>query len=158
MGHAYVTGLQSGRRRNASSTAIARMASTCKHFAAFGSPQGGLCVSHLTTCERTLKCSFRNIAQVSGGERELRTMFLKPFNRACVESLAIMTAYSSYDGVPAIANSRTLSCSVSLIFTVNLYLDRPADGDCESLHLGHVLTTELFPAARRVGLSVLGDN
>ena len=42
MGHAYITGLQSGRRRDASSTAIARMASTCKHFAAFGSPQGGL--------------------------------------------------------------------------------------------------------------------
>ncbi|KAA1478030.1 glycoside hydrolase family 3 protein [Dentipellis sp. KUC8613] len=92
MGHAYITGIQSGRRRNASSTATARMASTCKHFAAFGSPQGGL-----------------NIAQVSGGERELRTMYLKPFNRACVESLAIMTAYSSYDGIPAIANSHLLT-------------------------------------------------
>ncbi|KAH9887635.1 glycoside hydrolase superfamily [Cubamyces lactineus] len=87
MGLAYVSGLQSGRRRNASSSAIARMASTCKHFAAFGSPQGGL-----------------NIAQVTGGERELRSAYLKPFNRACVESLAIMTAYSSYDGIPAIAN------------------------------------------------------
>ncbi|KAH8103067.1 glycoside hydrolase superfamily [Cristinia sonorae] len=92
MGHAFVTGLQSGRRRNTSSTAIARMAATCKHFAAFGSPQGGL-----------------NIAQVSGGERELRTMFLKPFNRACMESLSIMTAYSSYDGIPAIANSHLLT-------------------------------------------------
>ena len=89
MGLAYVTGLQSGRRRNASTTATARMAATCKHFAAFGSPQGGL-----------------NIAQVSGGERELRTNFLRPFNKACVESLAIMTAYSSYDGIPAIANTR----------------------------------------------------
>ncbi|KAI0337167.1 glycoside hydrolase, partial [Trametopsis cervina] len=92
MGHAYVTGLQSGRRRNTSSTAIARMASTCKHFAAFGSPQGGL-----------------NIAQVSGGERELRTTFLKPFNRACVNSLSIMTAYSSYDGIPAVANTHLLT-------------------------------------------------
>ena len=42
MGLAYVTGLQSGRRRNASSSAVARIAATCKHFAAFGSPQGGL--------------------------------------------------------------------------------------------------------------------
>ncbi|TFK83331.1 glycoside hydrolase family 3 protein [Polyporus arcularius HHB13444] len=92
MGHAYVTGLQSGRRRNASSSATARMAATCKHFAAFGSPQGGL-----------------NTAQVSGGERELRTMYLKPFNRACVESLSIMTAYSSYDGIPAIANTHLLT-------------------------------------------------
>lgn len=48
----------------------------------------------------------RNLAQVSGGERELRSTFLKPFNRACVNSLAIMTAYSSYDGIPAVANKR----------------------------------------------------
>ncbi|KAI8984797.1 glycoside hydrolase superfamily [Trametes punicea] len=92
MGLAYVTGLQSGRRRNASTTAIARVAATCKHFAAFGSPQGGL-----------------NIAQVTGGERELRSAYLKPFNRACVESLAIMTAYSSYDGIPAVANKHLLT-------------------------------------------------
>ncbi|KAJ7775675.1 glycoside hydrolase superfamily [Mycena maculata] len=92
MGHAYVTGLQSGRRRNASSTAIARMASTCKHFAAFGSPQSGI-----------------NIAQVSGGERELRTQFLRPFNRACVESLSLMTAYASYDGIPAVSNAHLLT-------------------------------------------------
>ena len=52
------------------------------------------------------KHSHRNTAQVSGGERELRTNYLKPFNRACVEAFSIMTAYSSYDGVPAIANKR----------------------------------------------------
>ncbi|TDL14551.1 glycoside hydrolase [Rickenella mellea] len=92
MGNAYVTGLQSGSRRNTSSSAIARMAATCKHFAAFGSPQGGL-----------------NLAQVSGGERELRTTFLKPFNRACLNSLSIMTAYSSFDGIPAIANTHLLT-------------------------------------------------
>ncbi|KAF8834841.1 glycoside hydrolase, partial [Paxillus ammoniavirescens] len=92
MGHAYVTGLQSGRRRNVSSTTIARMAATCKHFAAFGSPQGGL-----------------NLAQVSGGERELRTYYLKPFNHACVNALSIMTAYSSYDGIPSVANTYLLN-------------------------------------------------
>ncbi|KAF8075743.1 glycosyl hydrolase family 3 C-terminal domain-containing protein [Lyophyllum atratum] len=70
----------------------ARVAATCKHFAAFGSPQGGL-----------------NLAQVSGGERELRTNYLKPFNRACLDSLSIMTAYSSYDGIPAIANTHLLT-------------------------------------------------
>ncbi|KAH9949160.1 glycoside hydrolase superfamily [Amylocystis lapponica] len=91
-GRAYVTGLQGGRRRNSSAQAVVRMAATCKHFAAFGSPQGGL-----------------NIAQVSGGERELRTMYLRPFNPACVDSLSIMTAYSSYDGVPAVANYHLLT-------------------------------------------------
>ena len=33
-------------------------------------------------------------------------MFLKPFKRACLESLSMMTAYASYDGVPAVANTR----------------------------------------------------
>ena len=42
MGRAYVTGIQSGRRRNVSDTAIARVAATCKHFTAYGSPHGGL--------------------------------------------------------------------------------------------------------------------
>ena len=51
---------------------------------------------------------------ISGGERELRTTYLKPFNRACVEALSIMTAYSSYDGIPAIANTRmSLHCILS---------------------------------------------
>lgn len=48
----------------------------------------------------------RNLAQVSGGERRLRAMFSEPFNRACFESPSIMTVYSSYDGIPASANSR----------------------------------------------------
>jgi beta-glucosidase len=48
----------------------------------------------------------RNLAPVFGGERDLRTMYLPPFERACLDSLAIMTAYSVYDGVPAIANKR----------------------------------------------------
>ncbi|KAG9309769.1 family 3 glycoside hydrolase [Chiua virens] len=92
MGRAYVTGVQSGRRRNVSDTAIARVAATCKHFAAFGSPQGGL-----------------NKAPVSGGERELRTYYLKPFNYACMDALSIMSAYSSYDGIPNVANKYLLT-------------------------------------------------
>jgi beta-glucosidase len=43
MGSAYVTGLQNGTRRNATHAGVnKRIAATCKHFAAFGSPQGGL--------------------------------------------------------------------------------------------------------------------
>lgn len=107
MGNAYVTGLQSGSRRNVSSTATARMAATCKHFAAFGSPQGGLLVACYFDRRASYWTSFnRNLAQVSGGERELRTNFLRPFERACVQALSIMTAYSSYDGIPAVSNYR----------------------------------------------------
>ncbi|KAG8966842.1 hypothetical protein FRC03_011256 [Tulasnella sp. 419] len=91
MAEAYVDGLQNGSRRNTSSTAVARMAATCKHFAAFGSPQGGL-----------------NLAPVAGGERELRTIYLPPFQKACMKALSIMSAYSAYDGVPAPADYHML--------------------------------------------------
>ena len=60
---------------------------TCmpKHFVAHGSPSGGL-----------------NCANVSGGERDLRSLYLYPFRRVIRETnpLALMTCYSSYDGVP----------------------------------------------------------
>jgi hypothetical protein len=44
MGLAYVNGVQKGQRRNVGKKAIARMAANCKHYAAFGTPQGGLYV------------------------------------------------------------------------------------------------------------------
>lgn len=92
IGLAFVRGLQDGTRRGVEKgQARKRAAATCKHFAAFGSPQGGL-----------------NLAPVAGGERELRTMYLPPFEKACLESLSIMTAYSSYDGIPAIADKHMM--------------------------------------------------
>jgi beta-glucosidase len=100
MAHAYVTGLQSGRRRSTSGTALARVAAQCKHFAAFGSPFNGL-----------------NLSPVSGGERELRSMYLPPFKRGCIDAgvLSFMSAYSSYDGVPALANTHLLTDIVSFL-------------------------------------------
>ncbi|PCH41771.1 glycoside hydrolase family 3 protein [Wolfiporia cocos MD-104 SS10] len=101
MGRAYVLGVQAGTRRNTSGTAVARIAATCKHFTAYGSPQGGL-----------------NLAQVSGGERELRTYYLRPFERACASdpiltggstALSLMSAYASYDGIPTISNYHILT-------------------------------------------------
>jgi beta-glucosidase len=96
MGLAYVTGLQNGARRGVTAGGPGgirkRMASTCKHFTAYGSPQGGL-----------------NLAPVVGSERDLRTIYLPAFKRACMESLAIMTAYSSYDSVPLVANKHILT-------------------------------------------------
>jgi len=71
------------------------------------------CTSHPLLEERRFDSENRNLAPVFGGERDLRTMYLPPFQRACVDSLAIMTAYSVYDGVPAIANKREQQ-SVSL--------------------------------------------
>lgn len=56
-----------------------------KHFMAHGSPTGGL-----------------NCAFVAGGPRELRSIYAYPFAKVIrnASPAAIMTAYSSYDGIP----------------------------------------------------------
>jgi beta-glucosidase len=66
------------------------VACTPKHFVAHGSPTGGL-----------------NCASVSGGERELRSLYLYPFERVIREAdpCSIMSCYSTYDGV-AVSGSR----------------------------------------------------
>lgn len=132
MGLAYVSGLQTGRRRNASSSAISRMAATCKHFTAFAALKEDCEFSRIHSgCATRSLMSHRNIAQVTGGERELRSAYLKPFNRVCVASLSIMTAYSSYDGIPAIANKRACStfCTMTLAQCKRIY--RLVDGYCK---------------------------
>ncbi|MDH7460624.1 glycoside hydrolase family 3 N-terminal domain-containing protein [Chitinophagaceae bacterium 26-R-25] len=67
---------------------------TPKHFVAHGSPAGGL-----------------NLATVPGGERELRSIYLKPFEAVIKEAqpLSIMNAYSSYDRVPLAASHHMLT-------------------------------------------------
>lgn len=61
-----------------------------KHFVAHGTPAGGL-----------------NCAGVSGGERELRSLYLYPFRKVIKETSpwAVMTCYSAYDGVPVTGSS-----------------------------------------------------
>jgi beta-glucosidase len=58
---------------------------TPKHFIAHGSPTAGL-----------------NLASVSGGEREFRSIYLVPFEKVIKEAkpLSIMNCYSSYDDIP----------------------------------------------------------
>ncbi|KAF4626149.1 hypothetical protein G7Y89_g12012 [Cudoniella acicularis] len=83
MGFSYVTGLQRGN-----------VSATVKHFAAYGSPEQGL-----------------NTGPVHGGERELRTTYLPSYKRQIIDAGAysVMSAYSSYDGVPMITNYHILT-------------------------------------------------
>ncbi|KAI1100090.1 glycoside hydrolase family 3 protein [Jackrogersella minutella] len=83
LAHAYVRGLQSGN-----------VSAMVKHFAAFATPEQGI-----------------NTAPVHGGERELRTTYLPPFKRAIIDAgaLSVMSAYHSYDGVPAVADRHALT-------------------------------------------------
>lgn len=73
MGNAYVSAMNAKGK-----------ITTPKHFLAHGDPTGGL-----------------NLASVKGGERELRDLYLVPF-QSVIENqkpLSIMNCYSSYDGV-----------------------------------------------------------
>ncbi|KAI5310415.1 hypothetical protein KEM55_007348, partial [Ascosphaera atra] len=82
MGLHYVRGVQ---KHNISATV--------KHFIAYGAGEQGL-----------------SLAPHLGGEREMRMKWLPAFHKPIMEgdSWSIMSAYSSYDGVPAIANPHTL--------------------------------------------------
>ncbi|KAI1656315.1 glycoside hydrolase family 3 protein [Daldinia decipiens] len=83
LAYAYVKGLQSGN-----------VSAMVKHFAAFATPEQGI-----------------NCAPVHGGERELRTTYLPPFKRSIIDAgaLSVMSAYHSYDGIPAVADRHTLT-------------------------------------------------
>jgi len=79
MGTAFVKGYQSFN-----------ITCTPKHFVAHGSPSGGL-----------------NCANVSGGERDMRSLYLYPFAKVIANTnpLSVMSCYSAYDGV-AVSGSR----------------------------------------------------
>ncbi|KAJ5191759.1 uncharacterized protein N7498_010744 [Penicillium cinerascens] len=83
IGYSYVKGLQS---KNVSSMV--------KHFVAYSNPEQGL-----------------NTGPVHGGERELRTTWMPSFKRTIIDAGAwgVMAAYSSYDGVPQVADYHTLT-------------------------------------------------
>ena len=87
MGVAYVKGLQGKSLKDG-------IIATGKHFAAHGFLEGG-----------------RNLAPVHTGERELRDIFLFPFE-ACVKEAqlgSIMNAYHDIDGVPCVSSKKLLT-------------------------------------------------
>ena len=89
---AYIKGLQ-GKGPGIDSNHVV---ATAKHFAAHGSPAGGL-----------------NMAPVAVGMRELRSLYLPPFKAAVTEAraLSIMPAYHEIDGIP---------CSKSKLLLTNI--------------------------------------
>ncbi|PST82231.1 beta-glucosidase [Pedobacter yulinensis] len=84
MGRAVVKGFQGKDLRNGR-----QVLATLKHFAAYGSPDGG-----------------QNGGSVTLGRRDLLENFLPPFEAAVRAGAgSVMTAYSSIDGVPGTADS-----------------------------------------------------
>jgi beta-glucosidase len=84
LGLAYLRGAQ-GESLNTDHTVV----SEPKHFAGHGSPEGGA-----------------NTSPVHIGERELRTVMLKPFEPALRDghAMGVMAAYHEIDGIPVTAN------------------------------------------------------
>ncbi|MEN3203819.1 MAG: glycoside hydrolase family 3 N-terminal domain-containing protein [Atribacterota bacterium] len=87
MGSAYIQGLQGDDLRHG-------VVATAKHFTAYGISEGG-----------------RNLAPAKVGERELREVFLFPFEVAVREAKvrSIMNAYHDIDGIPCAASSFLLT-------------------------------------------------
>lgn len=87
IGSAYIRGLQGEDLRHG-------IVATAKHFTAYGISEGG-----------------RNLAPAKVGERELREVFLFPFEVAVREAgvRSIMNAYHEIDGVPCAASSFLLT-------------------------------------------------
>lgn len=87
MGVAYIRGLQGSDIRYG-------VVATPKHFVAHGVPEGG-----------------RNLAPVHVSPRELREVFMFPFEAAvkCAGALSLMNAYHDIDGIPCAASRELLT-------------------------------------------------
>ena len=86
MGYAFVTGLQGMPSQTRLSIAPNKIMATAKHFAGYSYSLGGV-----------------NLAPTPVGERELRTMFLAPFEEIVRNGnvYSVMPSYNEIDGIPA---------------------------------------------------------
>src|SRR5690606_31494910 len=87
MGNAFVRGLQGD---DLDTGVIA----TAKHFVGYGAPEGGM-----------------NWAPAHIGERELREVYLHPFEAATAETglASVMNSYNELDGIPGAANDTLMN-------------------------------------------------
>jgi len=86
LGLAFVTGMQGSPKQTLKGIPEYKVMATAKHFAAYSYPLAGL-----------------NLAPAPLGERELRTMFLSPFEEVVRKGniYSLMPSYNEIDGIPA---------------------------------------------------------
>lgn len=89
IGCAFVTGMQGNSRETKNRLEFNKVMCTAKHFAGYSVPAAGL-----------------NMAPASIGEREMRSLYLLPFEMAVKKGnvYAIMPSYNEVDGIPAHLN------------------------------------------------------
>ena len=142
LGLAYVRGAQ-GDSLDTDHTVVAEP----KHFAGHGSPEGGT-----------------NKSPVHIGERELRTVMLKPFEPAFREghAMATMAAYHEIDGIPVTADPFLLKTilrqewgfqgfvlsdlgAIERLYTVHHVAASPKDASCLAIRSGVDMQFYDFP-------------
>ncbi|NWJ52657.1 MAG: glycoside hydrolase family 3 C-terminal domain-containing protein [Bacteroidetes bacterium] len=94
IGSAFVIGMQGKAVDTKKRIEKDKVFCTAKHFAGYSAPQAGI-----------------NLAPASIGEREMRSMYLFPFEKVVKEAniYSIMPSYSEVDGIPAHANKFLLT-------------------------------------------------
>ena len=94
MGKAYVTGVQGEPEITKNHIPENHLICTAKHFVAYSMPQAGI-----------------NLGPAVVGERDLRSLYLMPFEKAVKEAnvYSIMPGYQEVDGVPVHANKWLLN-------------------------------------------------
>lgn len=94
MGVAFVTGMQGDPAVTKTDIPDNHVMCTAKHFVAYSIPQGGI-----------------NIAPAMIGERDLRSLYLPPFEAAIKKAniYSLMPGYHEVDGIPVHANRRLLT-------------------------------------------------
>jgi beta-glucosidase len=124
-----------------------RVITTPKHFVAHGSPGGGL-----------------NLASVAGGERELHSIYLKPFVKVIREAnpYSIMNSYNSYDAVPVASSRKILTDILRNELGFKGYISSDW-GSVDMLRTFHRTAADKADAARQavlagVDMEVYGDN
>ena len=145
MGKAFVIGMQGDPKITKNKIPENHLISTAKHFVGYSMPSGGL-----------------NISPVEIGPRDLRSLFLYPFEKAVKEAnvYSIMPSYSAVNGIPVHANKYLLKDVLRKEFGFKGYVfaDYGAVGMLQRRH--HVTANRIETAivALRAGVDLEGSN
>lgn len=133
MGSAFVTGMQGKPEQTKKGIPSGKLMCTAKHFAGYSVPWAGI-----------------NLAPSSIGEREMRTLYLTPFEMVVKEAnvYSIMPSYNEVDGEPAHKNRHLLTDILRHEWNFGGYVFSDYGG-LSQLHNFHKVAADKQTAARQ---------
>ena len=145
MGKAFVIGMQGDPKITKDKIPENHLICTAKHYVGYSMPSGGL-----------------NISPVEIGPRDLRDLFLYPFEKAVKEAnvYSIMPSYSAVNGIPMHANEYLLKDVLRKEFGFKGYVfaDYGAVGMLQKRHHVTANRIETALAALRAGVDLEGSD